>query len=92
MVKASELRRGQVIDYNGTQGDVWDAHKDMALASLGAFVAMLVTAIINAALQADFAREWSDSLRIKNHEPLGETAIMTMLGRGRAKKEDTGDS
>jgi putative membrane protein len=26
--------------YNGQQGDVWDAHKDMALASLGAIIAM----------------------------------------------------
>lgn len=26
--------------YNGQQGDMWDAHKDMALASLGAIVAM----------------------------------------------------
>ena len=30
--------------YLGTQGDVWDAHKDMALASLGALITMLVTA------------------------------------------------
>ena len=30
--------------YLGTQGDVWDAHKDMALASLGALLAMLITA------------------------------------------------
>ncbi len=27
--------------YLGTQGDVWDAHKDMALASLGALIAMV---------------------------------------------------
>ena len=25
--------------YNGQQGDMWDAQKDMALAALGAFVA-----------------------------------------------------
>ncbi len=29
--------------YLGTQGDVWDAHKDMALAGFGALIAMLVT-------------------------------------------------
>ncbi|WGZ94127.1 MAG: DUF2238 domain-containing protein [Candidatus Thiothrix putei] len=33
--------------YLGTQGDVWDAHKDMALASGGAFLAMGLTAGIN---------------------------------------------
>jgi putative membrane protein len=30
--------------YLGAQGDVWDAHKDMALASLGALIALLVIA------------------------------------------------
>jgi putative membrane protein len=33
--------------YLGTQGDVWDAHKDMALASVGALLCMLVTAALN---------------------------------------------
>jgi putative membrane protein len=33
--------------YLGTQGDEWDAHKDMALASLGAVVTMCITAAIN---------------------------------------------
>jgi len=90
---AAELFGGELgMAYLGTQGDVWDAHKDMALASLGAFIAMLVTASINASLQADFAREWADSLRIKDRQPLGETAIMAMLRGGRGKKGDTGDS
>jgi putative membrane protein len=79
---AAELFGGELgMAYLGTQGDIWDAHKDMALASLGAFIAMLVTASINACLQADFAREWAESLRIKERQPLGETAIMNMLGR-----------
>ena len=55
--------------YLGTQGDIWDAHKDMALASLGALIAIIITAIINYRVQKDFAREWSESFRIKNHEP-----------------------
>jgi putative membrane protein len=61
--------------YLGTQGDVWDAHKDMALASLGALLAMLVTAALNARYQRDFAREWSESLRVKDHRPLGEDEL-----------------
>ena len=40
---------------------------------------MLITAAINSRLQSDFAKEWTDSLRIKGHEPLGETAIARML-------------
>ena len=32
--------------YLGTQGDVWDGHRDMGLASLGAVIAMLVAALL----------------------------------------------
>ena len=43
---AAELVGGDLgAAYLGTQGDVWDAHKDMALASLGALIAMTVTAL-----------------------------------------------
>jgi putative membrane protein len=64
--------------YLGTQGDVWDAHKDMALASLGALVAMGITAAINWRFQRDFAREWAGSLRVKHKAPLGEDALARM--------------
>ena len=63
----------------GTQGDLWDAHKDMALASSGALVAMMVTAALNAALERDFAAEWNESLRVKDHRPLGEDEIRRLL-------------
>jgi putative membrane protein len=58
--------------YLGTQGDIWDAHKDMALASLGALICMCITALINWRLQRDFANEWAESIRIKRKQPLGE--------------------
>ncbi len=64
--------------YLGTQGDTWDAHKDMALASLGALIAMVVTALINARLKRDFAREFVESLSVKDPRPLGEEAIARM--------------
>ncbi len=64
--------------YLGTQGDVWDAHKDMALASLGALLAMIFTATLNMYLQRDFAREWAESLRIKQPRPLGEWEIQRL--------------
>ena len=50
----------------GTQGDVWDAHKDMALASLGELIAMLVIAIVNR------RRHVSDP---DPDAPLGEVAL-----------------
>jgi putative membrane protein len=61
--------------YLGTQGDVWDAHKDMALASLGALIAMSLIAAINRRYNRDFAREFRDSLRVKQTEVLGEEAL-----------------
>ena len=61
--------------YLGTQGDPWDAHKDMALATLGAILAMLLTGLINLRFQRDFAREWAESLRVKGKRPLGEEEI-----------------
>jgi putative membrane protein len=65
--------------YVGTQGDVWDAHKDMALASLGAMMAMGVTAAINARWQRDFSREFIESLRVKDVRPAGEDALAALI-------------
>ncbi len=74
--------------YLGTQGDEWDAHKDMALASLGALVAMIVTACVNARFDRDFAREWRESLRVKRPAPLGEVRIdeLAAADEGRGKR------
>ena len=79
---AAELFGGDLgIAYLGTQGDVWDAHKDMALASLGAFIAMTITVAINLRIQPDFKKEWRYSLQIKNNLPLGEDEINRRLNR-----------
>lgn len=62
---AAEVFAGEIGQaYLGTQGDVWDAHKDMALATLGALIAMLITLAVNWRHQRDFAREWAMSLRL----------------------------
>ena len=63
------------VAYLGTQGDPWDAQKDMALATAGAIIAMLITAAINWRYQRDFARQWADSLRVKRSRPLGEDEL-----------------
>ena len=39
---AVSLSEGMAESYNGQQGDVWDAHKDMALAMLGSLIAWFV--------------------------------------------------
>jgi len=61
--------------YLGMQGDVWDAQKDMGLATLGACLGMLVVAGINFRCQRDFADDFLASLRIKIATPLGEVSL-----------------
>jgi putative membrane protein len=62
-------------DFLGSQGDVWDAHKDMALASLGALIAMTAIALITWRYKRDFAREFGASLKLKRSVPLGEDEV-----------------
>ncbi len=73
------------VAYLGAQGDPWDAHKDMALASLGALAAMATTALLNSRSKRDFAAEWNESLRIKSVKPLNEDARATQRKPQRRK-------
>jgi putative membrane protein len=72
---------GTGMAYLGTQGDEWDSHKDMLLASLGALLSMLVTALINWRSQRDFGREWADSLRVHHPRPMGEEVLARRANR-----------
>ncbi|MGH7213895.1 MAG: DUF2238 domain-containing protein [Tepidisphaeraceae bacterium] len=66
--------------YLGTQGDVWDAQKDMALATLGALIAMCVVALINGIFDKNFGAEFRDSLHVKAGDgPLGERKLRAMM-------------
>ena len=69
------------MNFLGSQGDVWDAHRDMALATLGAIIAMSATAALNSYLQRDFAREWARSFAIKDKRPLGEDELVRLWRR-----------
>jgi putative membrane protein len=67
---AAEMFGGELgMAYLGTQGDIWDAHKDMAFAGLGATVALAAIVTINLCTQRDFSREWAESLRVKQAVP-----------------------
>jgi putative membrane protein len=79
---AAELVGGELGQaYLGTQGDIWDAHKDMGLATLGAVLGMTIVAFINSRTQHDFAREFLDSIKIKRSEPLGEVKLRENIER-----------
>lgn len=84
---AAEIFGGELgAAYLGTQGDVWDAHKDMLLATTGAVVAMTITALINIYLKREeFGKEWSESLRVKKRMPLGENKILKIIKRKKEK-------
>lgn len=64
---AAELFGGDLgMHYLGTQGDVWDAHKDMTLAALGALISVLIIALINWRLKHDPAWEWSSRMKAQS--------------------------
>ena len=65
--------------YLGTQGDEWDAHRDMALATVGAAITMSVVAFINWKFDKRFGEEWRDSLAVKDAAPLGEVKLREMM-------------
>jgi putative membrane protein len=74
--------------YLGTQGDIWDSHKDSLCATVGALIASCMIAIVHAALDRDFTREWVESLRVKHPAPMGEVEIERLLEE---RKQDESD-
>ena len=74
------------LAFLGTQGDIWDAQKDMLLAGAGAILAMGLVALLHWRLNPEFARELRESLSIKKGDvPLGEVKLREMLSRWRRK-------
>src|SRR5436190_17799648 len=67
--------------YVGTQGDIWDAQKDMAMATFGAIVSMSVVAFINWRFDQNFGAELRDSLTPKDIGPLGEIKLRDLIGK-----------
>lgn len=64
---AAEIFGGDLgMHYLGTQGDIWDAHKDMALAGLGALIAILLIAALNRGMKRDAAWEWAHTQKRRN--------------------------
>ncbi len=70
------------LAFLGSQGDIWDAQKDMLLAIVGATIAMLVIFIINWKFNKNHWREFKESLKIpQNDKPLGEEKLSEYLSR-----------
>lgn len=64
------------LAFLGTQGDIWDAQKDMLAAGAGAIVAMLVVYGLNLWLDPDTGRKIRASLQLPpGDRPLGEAGL-----------------
>ncbi|MDO8555653.1 MAG: DUF2238 domain-containing protein [Nanoarchaeota archaeon] len=68
------------LAFLGAQGDVWDTQKDMALAGLGALLAMIVVFFIRFCLDKIFLKEMKDSFRM-SARPLGEVKLRELWVR-----------
>ena len=75
------------IAFLGSQGDIWDAQKDMLAATVGAIIAMIIIATINAYLDKNFWKELVSSFKInKSDEPLGEVKLQKLILKKNKKR------
>ena len=67
------------LSFLGSQGDIWDAQKDMALAISGAIVTAIIVFCINMKYKKDFWLDIKSSFTIpKDDHPLGEVELQNM--------------
>jgi putative membrane protein len=77
---SSDAKSG--LAFLGTQGDIWDAQKDMLCAGVGAFLAMLVVAWFNWFYDRNFGREFKESFSVPaGDEPRGEVLLKKWFRR-----------
>jgi putative membrane protein len=88
---AQKVAPGAGIAFLGSQGDIWDAQKDMTMAGIGALLAMIIIGVINWKWNPDFGREFREGFRIqKGDRPLGEEKLKEWLRRSRRVKRQDG--
>ncbi len=65
------------LAFLGSQGDIWDAQKDMLMAILGSIITMIIVFILNSIFNKDHIKEVKESLKIKKGDkPLGEERLV----------------
>lgn len=68
------------IAFLGSQGDIWDAQKDMFMAIIGACIAAVIIFMINMILKKDFWQDLKESFKLsKDDHMLGEEELKKML-------------
>ena len=79
-IAAARVDPAAGLAFLGTQGDIWDAQKDMILASAGALFAMLFIAAINFLYDKNFAKEIMESIAIERGDnPIGEMRLRELF-------------
>lgn len=79
---ARNVEPSAALAFLGSQGDVWDAQKDMGLAGLGSLIAMVLVLCVHIALNKNWFKEIKESLKIeKGDRPLGEVKLAELLHR-----------
>ena len=64
----------------GSQGDIWDAQKDMLLAVIGSLGTLSIVMIIHMLFNRDFYREFKESFYLpKDDKPMGEVELEAMM-------------
>ncbi len=64
----------------GSQGDIWDAQKDMLLAIVGSLGTLLIVMFIHMVWNKDFYREFKESFHLpKDDKPMGEILLEEMM-------------
>lgn len=70
------------LAFLGSQGDIWDAQKDMALALLGACLGAFIISIINMIYKKNFWQDMKESFKLdKNDHELGEVELEKMINK-----------
>ena len=86
-ITAARVDPAAGLAFLGTQGDIWDAQKDMLLAGLGALIAMAVIAFIHLYYNKEFWSEIIESFAIpKSDKPLGEEKLKEWTSNGQLLK------
>ena len=76
------------VAYLGAQGDIWDAQKDIAVAMIGAFIALTIVAAFNWRYDPNFWKEFRSSLHVPpSDHPLGEISFRRLLKRHAVRKQ-----
>ena len=68
------------IAFLGSQGDIWDAQKDMLLAIIGSLGTLLIVMIIHMIYNKSFYHEFKESFKLpKDDKPMGEVLLDEMM-------------